>query len=263
MRRGASPSGVALSRGAAARAAAAAAILAAGLASAALAQTGPRIETSEPIGDWEKVTVSNSALYVTATPALRAARAYCLSSYLKIPYDAIPNFGASAEAGAEAERIGASRGYACLQLACVGAGAKREIAVNLVANAPPEPGETGMPHGVSLRMRFAANETPVPLFERAGAGQRSRDGAYAMIDWSVSPRREGAEGAHAQVAIAFTAPLAFVEQLAAKPRVTFELRPGQDRQADVLKHGARQMEFALAGTATVLAELRQACARGN
>jgi hypothetical protein len=230
------------------------------LAGAAAAQVGLRIEKMEQVGDWAKATAAGGALYVTATPNTRAARAYCLSSHLKIPYDEIPSFGASIEAGTEAEKIGASRGYACLRLGCVRSGAKAEIGISLVANTPPEPGETGMPLGVSLRLRFAADAAPVPLFERADAGQRSRDGALELVNWSVSARREGADGPHAQVEVSFTAPLAFVERLAANPRVAFELRPGQDRQMDALKHGARTMEFGLAGTADVLADLRRTCA---
>jgi len=195
---------------------------------------------------------------VIATPNTRLARAYCLSSYLKIPYDEIPNIGA--EAGAAAEKIGASRAYACLRLACHRSGAN-EIEVSLVANATPEPGETGMPLGVSLRLRFAAGETPVSLFERADAGQPSRAGGLEMLTWSVSDRRDGADGPYAQVGLSFSAPISFVERLAAKPRVAFHLLPGQDRQIAAFKHGARTMEFSLARTADVAAELRGLCAR--
>lgn len=237
-----------------------AAALALALAGGAEAQVGLRIDKIEQLGDWEKATVAGTALFVSAMPNSRLARAYCLSSYLNVPYEEIPNFGTETRAEAEAAKVGASQSYACLRLACDHHGS-REIEVGLTANAPPNPSETGMPLGVSLRMRFAAGAAPLVLFERADAGQPSRDGALEMLDWRVSDRRDGADGPHAAVSLKFSAPLAFVEQLAAKPGVAFQLLSGQDRQMAAFKHGARTMEFGLARTAEVAAELRRLCAR--
>jgi hypothetical protein len=138
--------------------------------------------------------------------------------------------------------------------------------VSLAANASPDPGETGMPLGLSLRLRFAAGEAPRFLFERAHAGEASRDGALVLQSWAVSDRREGAGGRrYAVVSLAFAAPFAFLEALAAKPRATFELGPGQDREIADFKHGARKMEFSLARAGDVIGDLRRRCgpARGN
>jgi hypothetical protein len=86
--------------------AAIAAAIAIAMASVADAQTGLRIETIQPVGDWDRVAVAGTTLFVTATPNSRVARAYCLSSHLKVPYDEIPNLGPAD--GAAAEKIGAS-----------------------------------------------------------------------------------------------------------------------------------------------------------
>jgi hypothetical protein len=235
-----------------------AAAIAIAMVSVADAQTGLRIDTIQPVGDWDRVAVAGTTLFVTASPNTRLARAYCLSSYLKVPYDEIPNLGPAA--GAEAEKTGASWNYACLRLACARQG-PRAIEVGLAANAAPNPGETGMPLGVSLRLRFTAAEPLTVLFQHAHAGQTSRDGALEMLDWRVGEPRAGAGGPQVPVSIAFAAPLSFVEQLAAKLAVAFHLSSGQDREIAALKHGARVMEFSLAGAGDVLAGLRRDCAR--
>ncbi len=239
-------------------AAAAAVLLSLG---AAQAQTGLRIEKVEQVGDFDKVTAAGATLYAAAWPNLPAARAYCLSNYLKVPYDGIPGFAA----GAAAEKIGASRDYACLVLMC-NPGKPDPVNVTyqaiLFANVAPLPAKGRAGEGVSLRVRYERGQPLLTMFDRAAPDAVTMDGNLRLQSWRVSERRGPARD-HVRVEIAFAAWRAFLEQIAYRRATTFTLLPGRDREIPAQAHAGRTVAFKLDDMDRPLAELEPLCARAR
>jgi hypothetical protein len=230
------------------------------LAASAWAQTRIRIEKIEQVGDWDKVTSTAGTLFASAWPNLRPARAYCLSGYLNVPYDEIPGFGAN---GAAAEKIGASRDYACLLLTCnPGRFDPEQVAYRaiLMANAAPLAARNKVGNGVSLRVRYEPGEPLLTLFDRTSAGESAFDGNLRLFTWSVSDRL-GAGRDHVRVEVSFSASRAFLEQLAYRQRTEFRLLPGKDREIPAFAHAGRPITLSLASMDAPLTELEPICAR--
>jgi hypothetical protein len=131
--------------------------------------------------------------------------------------------------------------------------------VTLTANADPNPGETGMPLGVILRMRSPADAASATLFARADTGQPSRDGTLELLNWSVSGRHGDEGRPHAKVMVSFAAPVSFIGRISSS--VTFELGPGQDREVAAFKHAARSMTFRHANDEFIIREISRVCTR--
>lgn len=240
-----------------------AALAAVAFSGPAQAQTGIRIEKVEQVGDFDKVTAAGTTLYAAAWPNLPAARAYCLSNYLKVPYDGIPGFPASAAPAAE--KIGAARDYACLVLTC-NPGKPDPVNVTyrtiLFANVPPLPAKGRAGEGVSLRVRYERGQPLLTMFDRSAPDAVMMDGNLRLQSWSVSARRGPARD-HVRVEIAFAAWRAFLEQLAYRRATTFTLLPGRDREIPAQAHAGRTIAFKLADMETPLAALEPICARAR
>lgn len=220
-----------------------------GLAGAAEAQF-----RTEQVGEWDGVSGETWRFFVIATPNTRAARAYCSWSTLR---------GAFSEdvlkLTPEAEKIGTSKDYACLRLGCGPQGHRHEFEFTIFANAAPLADSSAPLSGASLRMRFAPNEEPIVLFDRADHQQLSRDGNLELVTWSVSRPRAGVDGNYVEARVMLSASSAFIEQLAAKQKAEFELMPWESR-GERERHAGRTVALTLTGIADVAAELRRTCA---
>ena len=222
--------------------------LASGLAGAAAAQA--KVDT---IGDWDRVSIQHVMFLVAATPNTRAARAFCA---------AVTIHGSDPERrnlDAEAERIGASKDYGCIRLGCKPQGHRGDFELTIFANAPPLADGSRLAGGVSLRMRSAPGEVPVVLFDRASQRQISRDGELELLVWGVRPPQPGADGERVPAMVSLAASTAFLDRLAARQTVEFELSPWDNTMGPRSPHGGRTVAFSLAGMADAMADLRRHC----
>ena len=223
--------------------------LASGLAGAASAQF--KIET---IGDWDRVTIEHLGFFVAAAPGTRAARGYCIADFLDGT-----GYVEALKADPEVMKAGRAPGYACVRLDCKPQGHGGDAEITITANAPPLAEAGRAPDAVSLRMRAAPGEAPVVLFEGARQRGRSRGGDLELLLWEAHWVRGST--AVVETRVTMSATNAFLDRLAARPTVEFELSPWAGTRGGGSKaHAGRTVSFSLARMADVLAALRQQCA---
>ena len=232
--------------------------VASGLAGAAAAQL-----KIEPIGDWDHVLAvkENVAFLIAAAPSTRAARAYCIWRTLLLT-----GYETALKADPEVEKTGTSKDYACIRLGCKPHGHRHDAELTVFANAPPLADKSRLHGGVSMKLRFAAGEEPVVLFERAKQLQLSRDGNLELVAWSTEWARESAERKQVQAHVMLAASNAFLDRIAARQTVEFELPPWGAMQEgdDEPPHAGRTVAFTLTRMPDALGTLRKHCAqRGN
>lgn len=234
------------------RAASAAFALVLGFAGGAAAQF-----KIEQIGDWDRVSVEHLAFFVAATPNTRAARAYCIWDFL---HDT--GYVEALRADPDVMKAGLSRDYACIRLDCKPQGHRHDAEFTILFNAPPLTDKSRLQGGVSMKLRFAAGEEPVVLFDRA-ANQRalSRDGNFELVLWQTGWPRGSDERNHVRALVMLTATDALLGQIAAKQKVAFELQPWAGmRENHPPEHDGRTASFTLSRMADVLGALREHCA---
>jgi hypothetical protein len=208
----------------------------------------------EPIGDWDRVTVEHLAVFVAAVPNTRAARAYCVWSFLNDTH-----YVGALERDPEVMKAGLARDYACLRLDCKLQGHDGDAGISIYANAPP-PNENTRVESAFLRMRIAPGEEPIVLFERAQQRARSRDGQLELLYADRARPHHSEQWGHVRPIVALSVSTAFLERLAAAERVEFELLPWANPRGPGISHAGRTVSFSLARMPDVLVALRQHCA---
>jgi hypothetical protein len=209
----------------------------------------------EPIGDWDRVTVEHLASFVAATPNTRAARAYCIWDFLQDT-----GYVEALKADPDVMKAGLARDYACIRLDCKPQGHRGDATLRIHANAPPLSDRGRLQGGASLRMRTAPNEEFAVLFDGAKQRDLSRDGQLELVLFDVAGPGAGERWDHVRPIVMLSASTAFLEQLAAKQKVQFELRPWENSMGPRFSHAGRTAAFSLARMADVLVALREHCA---
>lgn len=228
-----------------------AAAIASGLAGAAAAQF-----KIEQVGDWDRVSIEHLGLFVAAVPNTRAARAYCIwDMFHDLPYvEALKSDPGVMKAGLAPD-------FACIRLDCKPQGHRGDAEFTILFNAPPLADKSRLQGGVSMKLRFAGEE-PIVLFERANQQRDlSRDGNFELVFWSTDWPRGSDERNQVRARVMLTATDAFLDRLAAKQKVAFELPPWAGmRENHPPAHDGRTVSFSLARMPDVLAALRENCA---